>query len=821
MTSKGKLPVKSPVVKSPLGKRLPSNMTTRSGKVYSNPTMVATTTITTTTVTNPPPPSNPDLHKWSHPESYKCFDFSTIPGGEHNVPANAYLWLPFFSGKETSGNPHWIKFCDKFELHLDGQLHPDTFMKLFASSLTEDAKGWIDTVPEKSIKDVEGLKKAFKVRWCDKENPEHFFSQYTSMCKGPCESIREFSDRFNLALKKVRSKVGSEQAIIDHYLSSLEGDLHYRVKDRSPTTLEGAQDLAFEVERKLEIEESVMNCEAWDPVDKPMPETEEPSILHVGLPHAKRKWSFLQDDAPSQQPPPKKAQSNDQIPEAHEEPDPNQVQDFSLVINQVGDPIPRKDDFKPFYVTLRVNGLLLQNCLLHPGAKANIMTEEVMQQLGLKISPSNIKDEFVKGTIKDLQVAFDSYPDAPFQMNVFVIDGINKFGIIICDELIAHLNGSIHREQSEVVIPHPEGGRCVIRSKPIAGTVVEDPDEVDEQILCINSGLDEWFIQEGKLNMDTIEETEGIWTLEFDGSHSGHGAGAGVVLTAPSGEVFYRSYRLEFDCTNNVAEYEALILGLNLAVDKGATTLKVKGDSDLIVSQVLKKFAAKNEKLKKYRDMAQNISKGFRKLSIEAIPREENHVADALAVSASTLQPCEGPLHDQCKMEVLFRPSIPDNLEHWQVFEDDDQIIRFMENSKEFTGTQIDFLAESMDLEVINLQNNTLPKGCIPLEDLFDRHDVFKGRRNNKQVEDALEFNIGTEIDPRTIKIGKGTTERERKAILNLIREFRDVFAWNYDELKAYRGDVIQHAIPLIEGAKPFRQKLRHINPKLCRDKFL
>jgi hypothetical protein len=97
-----------------------------------------------------------------------------------------------------------------------------------------------------------------------------------------------------------------------------------------------------------------------------------------------------------------------------------------------------------------------------------------------------------------------------------------------------------------------------------------------------------------------------------------------------------------------------------------------------------------------------------------------------------------------------------------------------------------------------------LPKGCIPLENLFDRHDVFKGRRTNKQAEEALEFNIGTEMDPRAVKIGKGTTKKERKEILNLIREFRDIFAWNYDELKAYRGDVIQHAIPLIEGAKPF-----------------
>jgi hypothetical protein len=229
------------------------------------------------------------------------------------------------------------------------------------------------------------------------------------------------------------------------------------------------------------------------------------------------------------------------------------------------------------------------------------------------------------------------------------------------------------------------------------------------------------------------------------------------------------------------------------------------------------KFATKNEKLKKYRDLAQSLSKSFKIVSIEAIPREENHVTNELVVSASTLQPCDGPLRDLCKMEVLFRPYTPNKLEHWQVFEDDNQIIRFMENNKkEFTDSQINILVDSMNLEVINLQNNTLPKGCVPLENLFDKYDVFKRKRPNKQVDEALEFNIGTEIDPRMVKIGKGTTKKERLEILTLVKEFKDTFAWNYDELKAYRGNVIQHAIPLVEGAKPFRQKLRHINPKLA-----
>jgi hypothetical protein len=81
---------------------------------------------------------------------------------------------------------------------------------------------------------------------------------------------------------------------------------------------------------------------------------------------------------------------------------------------------------------------------------------------------------------------------------------------------------------------------------------------------------------------------------------------------------------------------------------------------------------------------------------------------------------------------------------------------------------------------------------------------------------DYIEINIGTTEDPKMIKIGKGTSEKERKELINLVHEYRDVFAFTYDELKAYREDVIQHTIPLKEDTKPFRQKLRQINPKLA-----
>ena len=70
-----------------------------------------------------------------------------------------------------------------------------------------------------------------------------------------------------------------------------------------------------------------------------------------------------------------------------------------------------------------------------------------------------------------------------------------------------------------------------------------------------------------------------------------------------------------------------------------------------------------------------------------------------------------------------------------------------------------------------------------------------------------MEINIGTNKDPMLIKIGKGTSKKERNNLINLIKEYRDVLAFSYDELKAYRKDVFQHTIPLTEeakGVKPF-----------------
>lgn len=152
--------------------------------------------------------------------------------------------------------------------------------------------------------------------------------------------------------------------------------------------------------------------------------------------------------------------------------------------------------------------------------------------------------------------------------------------------------------------------------------------------------------------------------MHFDGALSRHSAGARVVITFPSGEETIYSFRLEFDCTNNVVEYEALLLGLEIARDRKIKCLSVVGDSNLIVSQARNQFAAKKDRLRTYRNAVWDTIELFDAFSIKFVPREDNSLADALAVAASTFEVPDALIERKCKVEVLFRPCVPDNQDY-------------------------------------------------------------------------------------------------------------------------------------------------------------
>ena len=66
-------------------------------------------------------------------------------------------------------------------------------------------------------------------------------------------------------------------------------------------------------------------------------------------------------------------------------------------------------------------------------------------------------------------------------------------------------------------------------------------------------------------------------------------------------------------------------------------------------------------------------------------------MANKLAVATSTLEPSKELLNGNDKLEINFRPSVPDNMEHWQVFQNDEQILRFIHNVEEFSNFEVNF----------------------------------------------------------------------------------------------------------------------------------
>lgn len=125
-------------------------------------------------------------------------------------------------------------------------------------------------------------------------------------------------------------------------------------------------------------------------------------------------------------------------------------------------------------------------------------------------------------------------------------------------------------------------------------------------------------------------------TLRTDGGARGNPGpgGAGFVLEDSSGAVVRRGGRFLGSVTNNVAEYEALIWGLETALDHGVARLRVCADSELVVRQMNGIYRVKNEGLKPLFARAQALLRRFGSVEIVHVRREQNSAADELANTA-------------------------------------------------------------------------------------------------------------------------------------------------------------------------------------------
>ena len=222
-----------------------------------------------------------------------------------------------------------------------------------------------------------------------------------------------------------------------------------------------------------------------------------------------------------------------------------------------------------------------------------------------------------------------------------------------------------------------------------------------------------------------------------------------------------------------------------------------------------------------YRNVVLEILRAFHEYTLKTVPRMQNLIADSLATTASNLKI---PMNSSNKFEIYVkhRPVVPNNLRYWKVFWDDNEINAFLQSDGKFKDNPIegdyevdDQEIEANQMDILQLKENVIPRGLIPLEEHFDQDDVAKKPSlvpTEKGVEDV---NLGTANKPKFVKLSKALSPEVKEKYVKLLSKFCNVFAWDYSDLKVYDKNIIQHTIPIKLDQKPFRQKMRRINPKI------
>jgi ribonuclease HI len=113
------------------------------------------------------------------------------------------------------------------------------------------------------------------------------------------------------------------------------------------------------------------------------------------------------------------------------------------------------------------------------------------------------------------------------------------------------------------------------------------------------------------------------------------GVGAGLLFVSPLGEHMRYAVRLHFPASNNMGEYEALLCGLKIAIEIGVKRLDVRGDSQLVIDQVMKNVSCHDDKMEAYCKAVRALEDKFYGIELNHVPRRYNEQADELAKMAS------------------------------------------------------------------------------------------------------------------------------------------------------------------------------------------
>ncbi|XP_070678096.1 uncharacterized protein [Malus domestica] len=160
------------------------------------------------------------------------------------------------------------------------------------------------------------------------------------------------------------------------------------------------------------------------------------------------------------------------------------------------------------------------------------------------------------------------------------------------------------------------------------------------------------------VDIGMVQTRDNHWTMYFDGSSTSSSAGVGIVIQSPNHDRWFFSLKLDFDCTNNQAEYEALIVGLGILHDLRATRALVLGDSELVINQLNGSFRCMSCTLAPYHMVASYLAESFDSITFQHISRCHNTDADELAQITSGAQLLGGKLGQEISMIRQLYPAL-------------------------------------------------------------------------------------------------------------------------------------------------------------------
>ncbi|GKV36311.1 hypothetical protein SLEP1_g44457 [Rubroshorea leprosula] len=189
-----------------------------------------------------------------------------------------------------------------------------------------------------------------------------------------------------------------------------------------------------------------------------------------------------------------------------------------------------------------------------------------------------------------------------------------------------------------------ERGLEAVKGQALADFLADHP--------CLDVNADE----DKGINLFSIDLVP--WRLIFDGSSTDQASGAGIIIVSPDGIKTQWCFQLDFECTNNQAEYEALVIGLELLVELKVPSVEIMGDSQLVLKQLSGEYKCTSVVLSPYFATAIQLLEEFDDVSLKHIPRNMNIEANELGQIASGVKMPEGILEKVIVIEKRMLPSI-------------------------------------------------------------------------------------------------------------------------------------------------------------------